>query len=135
MKVLIDTNVILDVLCNRSEYVEDSLKVFKCCEVNQITGCISALSILDMIYIMRNEPDREKIKETLDALNSIFSVAVLSQSDIDNVAILGFADYEDALQSVFAARAKADYIVTRNIRGFRNSTVPAITPSELLEMI
>ena len=56
MKALIDTNVILDVLCNRAGFVEDALKVFKVCEINQITGCISALSIPNIVYIMCKEP-------------------------------------------------------------------------------
>ena len=55
MKILIDTNVILDVLCNRAEFAEDSLRVFKYCEVKRITGCISALSIPNIVYIMRKE--------------------------------------------------------------------------------
>ena len=65
MKILIDTNVILDVLCNRPEFISDSLKVFKYCEANQITGFISALSIPNIVYIMRKELDNEKIKEIL----------------------------------------------------------------------
>ena len=55
MKVLIDTNVILDVLCNRKMFVEDSLKIFKLSETKQIDGYISALSIANIIYIMRKQ--------------------------------------------------------------------------------
>ena len=42
MKILIDTNVILDVLCNRPEFVNAALRIFRYCEANQITGYISA---------------------------------------------------------------------------------------------
>lgn len=52
MRVLVDTNVILDVLCNRSEFVEDSSQVWKYCDVNQIEGYISALSVLNIVYIL-----------------------------------------------------------------------------------
>lgn len=135
MKVLIDTNVILDVLCNRSEFVEDSLKVFKYCEVNQITGCISALSIPNIVYIMRKELDGEKIKDILTTLTSLFTVVDLREADLIKAADLDFADYEDALQSVCATRANVNYIVTRNIKDFKNSTVAAIKPSELIERI
>lgn len=135
MKVLIDTNVILDVLCNRSEFVEDSLKVFKYCEVNQITGCISALSIPNIVYIMRKELDGEKIKDILTTLTSLFTVVDLREADLIKAADLDFADYEDALQSVCATRANVNYIVTRNIKDFKNSTVAAIKPAELIERI
>ncbi|MBR6755767.1 MAG: PIN domain-containing protein [Peptococcaceae bacterium] len=135
MKVLIDTNVILDVLCNRKDFVDDSLKVFKYCEANQITGCISALSIPNIVYIMRKELDNERIKEILITLTSLFTVVDLRESDLIKAADLELFDYEDALQSVCATRTKANYIVTRNIKDFKNSTVPAIKPSELFERI
>lgn len=135
MKILIDTNVILDVLCSRQDFVEDSLKVFKYCEAKQITGCISALSIPNIVYIMRKELDSEKIKEILTTLTSIFTVVDLRESDLLKAADMDFSDYEDALQSVCAARAKANFIVTRNIKDFKNSTIPAIKPSELFDRI
>ena len=135
MKILIDTNVILDVLCNHTDFVEDSLKVFKYCEVNQITGCISAMSVPNIVYIMRKELDSERIKEILTVLTSLFTVVDLREADLLKAADLDFADYEDALQSVCATRVKANYIVTRNIKDFKNSPVPAIKPSELFERI
>ena len=135
MKILIDTNVILDVLCNRKEFVEDSLKVFKYCEANQITGYISALSIPNIVYIMRKELDNERIKEILTTLTTIFNVVDLRQNDLIKAADLDFSDYEDALQCVCASRVKANYIVTRNIKDFKNSSIPAIKPTELFERI
>ena len=135
MKILIDANVFLDVLCNRTDFVEDSLKVFKYCEVNQIMGCISAMSVSNIVYIMRKELDSERIKEILTTLTSLFTVVDLREADLLKAADLDFADYEDALQSVCATRVKANYIVTRNIKDFKNSPVPAIKPSELFERI
>ena len=135
MKILIDTNVILDVLCNRKEFVDDSLKVFKYCEANQITGCISALSVPNIVYIMRKELDGEKVKEILTTLTSLFTVIDLRESDLTKAADMDFSDYEDALQSVCGTRAKVNYLVTRNIKDFKNSTVPAIKPSELFDRI
>ena len=135
MKVLIDTNVILDVLCKRHEFFEDSSKVMKYCEVNKITGVISALSIPNIIYIMRKELDVGKTKDVIEKLQLIFTVADLKSDDINKALSLDFSDFEDALQSVCASRIKADYIVTRNIRDFKNSRVTAIKPSELLERI
>ena len=135
MKILIDTNVILDVLCGRPEFVDDSLKVFKYCEANQITGCISALSIPNIVYIMRKELDNEKIKDIRNTFTSLFTIVDLRESDLIKGADLDFSDYEDALQSICASRVKANYIVTRNIKDFKNSSVPAIKPSELFDRI
>ena len=135
MKILIDTNVILDVLCNRADFVEDSLRVFKYCEVDRIDGYISALSIPNIVYIMRKELDGERVKEILTALTSIFTVVDLRERDLLRAADWNFPDYEDALQAVCASRIKANYIVTRNIKDFKYSPVPAVKPSELFERI
>lgn len=135
MKVLVDTNVILDVLCNRKEFVENSLRVFRLCEAQHITGYISALSIPNIVYIMRKELDPERIKEILHTLTMVFSVVELREGDLLKAAELPFNDYEDAIQSVCAARVRADYIVTRNRKDFVNSIIPAINPSDLLKQL
>ena len=135
MKLLIDTNIILDVLCKRPDFYEDSAKVFKLCEVKRISGVISALSIPNIMYILRKELDAKKTKEILDNLSLIFSIADLKADDLKKAADMGFKDYEDAVQSACAARIKANYIITRNIRDFTMSKVAAIKPTELLERI
>lgn len=135
MKVLIDTNVLLDVLCDRKEFAADSLRIFRLCEIGHITGHISALSIPNIVYIMRKELDRERIKEILHTLTMLFSVVELRESDLLKAAELPFDDYEDAIQSVCASRVRADYIVTRNKKNFTNSPVSAVAPEELLDQI
>ncbi len=135
MKVLVDTNVILDVLCDRKEFVADSLRVFQCCEAQHITGYISALSIPNIVYIMRKKLDSERIREILHTLTMVFSVVELREADLLKAAELPFGDYEDAIQSVCAARVRADYIVTRNEKDFVNSPVLAIIPTNLLKQL
>lgn len=135
MKVLIDTNIILDVLCKRPDFYKDSAKVFKLCEVKRISGVISALSIPNIMYILRKELDSEKTKEILDNLSLIFSIADLKADDLKKAADMQFKDYEDAVQSACAARINANYIITRNIGDFTMSKVAAIKPIELLERI
>lgn len=135
MKVLIDTNIILDVLCKRPAFYEDSAKVFKLCEVKKISGVISSLSIPNIMHILRKELDADKTKEILDILMLIFSVADLKADDLKKAAGMRFKDYEDAIQSACATRIKANYIVTRNIKDFSESKVTAIKPAEILDRI
>ena len=135
MRVLIDTNIILDVLYGREPFADDAAKVFKCCELKQIDGFVSALSIPNIVYVMRKEMDRERIKQTLEIIKGIFSIAELRKSDLMRASEADMDDYEDAIQCVCASRIKADFIVTRNLKDFRNSRVPAIKPSELLERL
>lgn len=134
MKVLIDTNIILDVFCKRPGLYEDSAKIFKLCEIRKISGVISALTVPNIIYILRKELDAEKTKEILDNLFLIFSVADLKADDLQKAASMNFKDYEDAIQSACAARIKANYIITRNIKDFTKSKVAAIKPADFLHV-
>lgn len=133
MKVLIDTNVILDVLCKREDFYKDSALVMKYCEINKISGVISALTIPNIVYIMRKELDVQSTREIIEKLQLIFTVADLKADDIKKALSMSFKDFEDALQSVCASRIKADYIITRNVKDFTNSKVMAIKPTEFLE--
>lgn len=133
MKVLIDTNVLIDVLCEREKFLEDSRKVWKFCEVNHIEGYISAVSVPNIVYILRKELNPERTQEIIEKLFLIFKICDLKAEDLKKAAVMKHSDYEDALQMVCASRIKADYIVTRNIRDFLVSRVYALTPAELLE--
>ena len=133
MKLLIDTNIVLDVLCNRKDFVENSSKVFKLCETKKFDGYLSANSVPNIAYILRKELSIEKLKSIIVKLNIIFSIIELKPNDLILATDLDFKDYEDALQSVCAKRIKADFIITRNTKDFKNSPVKAITPEQLLE--
>ena len=135
MKTGSDTNVILDVLCNRPDFLENSLKIWKLCEVKKIEGYISALSIPNIVYILRKELTPKKTMEIISRLMTIFEVAELRSSDLKNASEMCLNDYEDAVQMCCAKRIKASYIITRNVRDFKESTVPAFKPSELLNRI
>jgi predicted nucleic acid-binding protein len=135
MKVLIDTNVILDVLCNRPDFVEYSSKVWKLCEVNKIEGYVSALSIPNIVYILRKELDPQKTQETIQKILMVFHIVELKGTDLTKAAQMLSSDYEDAVQMCQAVRIKADYIITRNIKDFNNSKIPAYKPSEFLDRI
>lgn len=131
MKVLIDTNVILDVLCNRKMFVEDSLKIFKLSETKQIDGYISALSIVNIIYRMRKELSHINVKKILDMLSHIFNIIELNEQDLMEAYNLQFNYYEDGIHCNQASRIKADYIITRNIKDYKNSVIKPISPNEL----
>ncbi|MCD8374786.1 MAG: PIN domain-containing protein [Oscillospiraceae bacterium] len=135
MKVLIDTNVVLDVLCKRNGFYEAAAEIMRYCEISKITGVISALTIPNIVYIMRKELDAQKTRSVVETLQLVFLTADLTSGDIKRALAMNFHDFEDALQSVCASRVKADFIVTRNIKDFTESAVPAITPSELLRLL
>ncbi len=135
MKALIDGNIILDVLQWREPHIEASSKIWKLCETDQVEGFISALTFADLVYVMRKELTPDRIQEVLKKMALIFRFTDLSVADMTEAAEMKWNDYEDAVQSATAKRVHADCIITRNIRDYLQSTVPAYTPAEFLQRI
>ena len=135
MNALIDGNIILDVLQRREPHIEASSKIWKLCETDQVEGFISALTFADLVYVMRKELTPDRIHEVLKKLTLIFHFTDLSIADMTEAAEMKWNDYEDAVQTATARRIRADCIITRNIRDYLQSTVPAYTPAEFLQRI
>lgn len=133
MRLLIDANILLDVLQKREPYYGDSSIIWKLCETEQVKGYVSTLAFANIIYVMRKELTPEKIEEILRALALIFEFAELSTVDLVRGAEMKWDDFEDAVQSATAERVHADYIITRNIRDFKKSSVAALTSGEFIE--
>lgn len=131
-KVLIDANIIMDVLAKREPFYHDALNVFHLCETSRVNGVIAAITIPNLVYILRKELPRDQVEELLGKLSQIFHIADLKADDLHNAATLPMPDYEDALQAVCAQRIRAQYIITRNPRDFAESPVRAILPKELV---
>ena len=132
MRLLIDGNVILDVLQKREPHFEDSAKIWKLCETDQVQGYVSALTFANLVYVMRKELIPEQIEDVLKGLALIFQFTELSVTDMTNAAGMKWDDFEDAMQAATAERVHADYIITRNVRDFQKSKVIAFTPTEFL---
>lgn len=135
MRFLVDANILLDVLMNRQPHVTDSASIWKLCETGQAEGYISSLTFTNLIYIMRKEINPKGIEIILDKLSLIFHFADLTSSDLISAAKLQWNDFEDAVQCVTAKRLNADYIITRNVKDFKESDIIAITPTNMLKLI
>lgn len=135
MVLLIDTNIVLDVLLNRPEFVKDSAMIWKLCETEQAKGYLSTLTYANMMYVMRKQLSPEQIEEVFHKLNLIFTFADFSPAVLERAVTMKWKDFEDAIQSATAEFVHADYIITRNLKDFAQSKVIAFTPAELLARI
>ena len=104
MKIFVDTNILLDVLCNRKDFVEESSKIIKLCETNIIEGYISTLSIANIAYILRKELEREKLKSIISKLELIFRIQDLKADDLKKATEFDIKDFEDAIQVACALK-------------------------------
>ena len=134
MKVLIDTNVALDILLKR-QYYSNALTVFKLAEEKIISGYISASAITDIFFLSKNDLGKKPAKEALKRILSVFKPAAVTDSHIYQALDLDWSDFEDSIQFVVGESLLADYIITRNVQDFSASPIPAVTPEHFLQSI
>jgi len=134
VKLLLDTNIIIDIITKRYGY-EESLNVLKYCEAKFAEAFISAITITDVMYILRKHIPQDDLKEVIKTILTITDVAGTIKSDILEALYGNMKDYEDAVQASCANRIGADYIVTRNVKDFKESLVPVLNPKEALTFL
>ncbi len=136
MRILVDTNVIIDALASREPWRENAEKIFLLA-ANKMTGMyITASSATDIYYLIRKYlHDSAAARKTMKDLFSL--VGVLDVYGIDCIEAVSspIIDYEDAVVDTVAAKYHMDYIVTRNIKDYKNSRVSSITPEDFLEQL
>ena len=136
MKVLLDTNVLIDYISMRPGYYDNAQKILRYCMEQKIEGCIAAHSVMNTFYILRKEFSVDERKRILLGLCKILNVIGIDiEKIVSSLNNKNFTDVEDCLQSECAKDISADYIITRNIKDFENSEIKAISPDTFLEMI
>jgi len=132
-KLLIDTNVIIDLLAKRDKFYIDSLKLFSLADRNEVELYVSTLSIANTYYLLN---DVMKLKNVISIIRK-FKVLVNPYSLNDKTIELAlndknFKDFEDGIQYYTALEANCKVIVTRNIKDFKKSSLPVLRPNEYL---
>lgn len=133
MKVLVDTNVILDALMGRKEYYHDADKIIKLCADKKVMGVLAAHTIPNLFYILRKAMDIDTRRQVIFDLCNIFDIDQIDKGKLLlAVQNRNFDDFEDCLQMECAVSYHADKIITRNVKDFTGSLVPAVTPGDFL---
>ncbi|MCH4888818.1 PIN domain-containing protein [Acidaminobacter sp. JC074] len=134
-KVLIDTNVVIDVLTSRQPWHVDGEKIFIRIANNEIQGCISASSITDIFYLLNKySKTRSVARKAIENILDLFTILDVTPEDCINALGLGIEDYEDALIIIVAVRHKIDLIITRNVKDFELSPIEIVTPNTYIKM-
>ncbi|MDR3084935.1 MAG: PIN domain-containing protein [Christensenellaceae bacterium] len=136
MKVLIDTNVILDALMNRDPWAAAAQELLRYAAMEKVKGFVAASQTTDIFYLLRRAGAEEgSAKEIIKKLTDGVGVSDITPADVQGALASNMPDYEDALLAFCAKRQKAEYIITRNEKDFGRSQVPAISPSAFLEKL
>jgi len=136
MKLLIDTNIILDALMNRSPWAKAAQDIILAVAEEKVEGCVTASSFTDIHYLLNKHlKDKEKTKQALMGLLAVFNVLDVTGTDCERAFDLPMSDYEDALLAYCGKRHKVERIVTRNTKHYRGSPIKAVEPEEILKTL
>lgn len=136
MKLLIDTNVVLDVLLKREPYFDASRKVLELAGNQNIQEYVSASSITDIYYIVhRQTKSKDTARELIKKLLMIVSVAGVAEREIRTALNLDWTDFEDSVQYAIATLNFYDGVVTRNASDYKKSKIKIWEPVGLLAEI
>lgn len=135
-KLLIDTNIVIDLLSRREPFYGEVATLFSLADKKQVELAVSSLTIANTGYILLRQMDTNKAKSILRKLRLIVNILPLD----DKVVGLAlndehFPDFEDGLQYYTAIENGQDLIITRNLKGFKNSKLPVMTARQFIETI
>ena len=135
MRLLLDTNVVLDVLTDREPWFKDSAAVLTLLDDPGVEGLVAAHTVTTLFYLASKHLGRKRAASVLLDLLDHVTVTPLDQDLLLRALSLGWEDVEDAVQGISAQRAEADYLVTRNPSDFPSTSVSVVTPQELLTIL
>lgn len=134
MKIMCDTNVIIDLLLEREPFVEASCRVLSLCEEHKIEGFVSASSVTDIYYLVRKYTHSTELAyKAVGKLLEIVKVCSVTNNDVLTAFQRKARDFEDCLVATCAKSIRCNCIVTRNKKDFEEFDIPLLTPEELLQ--
>ena len=133
MKLMIDTNILLDVLIHREPFFDDSKAVLKLCEDHEVTGFVSASAVTDIFYITRKAlGSLEDTYRVISNILNIVKILTVTNDDVVSAFQARAKDFEDCLMATCAKSNKCDGIVTRNKKDFSGFGITLYSPEEVL---
>lgn len=132
MRVLVDTNVVLDVLLARRPFVVASAAVFGLIEQSRLEGLLCATTLTTIDYLLAQAMPRPAARQAVRKLLALFEIAPVNRAVLEEALRGKVTDFEDAVLDQAGRLAGADLIVTRNLADFRLASLKALGPDELL---
>ena len=135
MKILVDSDVILDFLIRREPFFKTSEEVVELCSQHRVDGYMAAHSITNLFYLLRKDFSDEERREVILNLFDMFTIESIDSDKLKTaLENKNFRDFEDCLQVECALKVDADYVVTRNVKDYKKSRIPVVKPSEFCIM-
>ena len=135
MKILIDTNVILDIALERKPFVKQAAILLKAVQQYKIQLFMTATTVTDLYYITRKEKGKETALEFIEDLLQFVEVASVDKHVIIQALHSDIPDFEDAIQECSAKNEAIKIIVTRNEEDFKKSDLEIHSPESFLNTL
>ncbi len=135
VRVLVDTNVVLDVLLAREPWASDARPVYAARDDRRVELCLLASTVTDVYYIVRMQAGRDKAREGVATCLQVYTVLAVSREVIERALARMGVDFEDDVQIAAADMEQVAYLMTRNVPDFAASPIPALTPPELATLL
>lgn len=133
-KVLIDTDVILDLFFDREPYAEFATEILNLCEEKKINGFTTPVIICNVYYLLRKVAKHQLVIEKIKQLLNIIEIIEMDKNVVLDALNSEFKDFEDALQNFSAVQnGKINIILTRNIKDFKKGDLAVLTPETYLK--
>jgi predicted nucleic acid-binding protein len=130
-KVFMDSDVILDALLKRAGFNLPAMNIINLAYELKLKIVTSAVVFVNVHYFL-DKYDRANKFQLLKRLRSVISILEVGEPAIDLALKSGLDDFEDAVQYYTALTANVDVIITRNIKDYKHSTLPVLTPTQFL---
>ncbi|MBD5474248.1 MAG: PIN domain-containing protein [Lachnospiraceae bacterium] len=131
MKVLIDTNVIVDALTSREPWKESAEKIFLMAANRIMDVYITASSATDIYYLVRKYlHSTEQAKQVMGKLFSLMGILTVTEDECVDALASAVSDYEDAVIERTAVKADMDYIITRNVKDYQGAMIKVMRPDD-----
>jgi len=135
LKIVFDTNIILDVLQIREPHFQLSANLFDSVVNQSLQGYLCATTLTTIDYLMAKQYGKLQAREFIVELLDVFLIAEVNQTVLKNASLSNFDDFEDAVLYQSGVFIEADGFVTRNIKDFKTALLPIYSPNELLQHI
>lgn len=132
IRALIDTNVLLDHLAQRTSFYQDAATIFSMVDDGSMIGIVSSLSIVNCAYVLPKHYDGKAVLEKIKEMLRIFTISNVDTTTLEDAANLTPYDYEDAVQYLSALPYRPDVIITRDKKGFNDFGILVMTPTEFV---
>ncbi|MBI2634890.1 PIN domain-containing protein [Candidatus Peregrinibacteria bacterium] len=132
MIIFLDTDVLIDLVQDRKPFSDDAAYLIEYIQKNKIKSFVAWHTISNFYYLSRTEHNKQEIIQFITSLLQFIKISRTSNEELLLATKLKISDFEDAMQIVAALAARADIIITRNTKDYKNSPIPAMNPGDFL---